>query len=124
MAGLITTDQYDNATLDNWLMSISGNPGIRSIGAKFQWDSVNSEVDVTNVMGGMSAYCNKTATGLYTITFETPFRTIAAPKLACGEDYQVHLYESTLKGCKVSLRKSVDMSLTDEAPFWVSVWGR
>ena len=124
MTGFPAGSEYDNATLENFILALGGNIGLRVVGAKFQWDSTNSEVDVTNIMGGMSPYCNRTATGLYTITYETSFRNIAAPLKSTAANYQVHLYDATISGCKVMLLNANTMALTDDVAFFVGCFGR
>ena len=104
MVGFSSTDQYDNATLDNFAMMLGGSLGFRIGSASI--DHTTDGIVVTQMSGDISAYVNNTSTGLYTITFENDY-TIIPGVLAnmwdTNRDHQAHVYEVTRTGCKVMI---------------------
>lgn len=102
MPGMLSTSSYINATLDNWLMTLSGNIGVRIIGANVVYSSTLGRCDVTPVVGGISPLVTRTAEGLYTLTWELPFTNKPAVLPSVHDvTHQAHVYEVTNTGCKV-----------------------
>ena len=126
MVGFRSTDAYSNAVIDNWLM-IPGTAdiGTRIMGALCEYNSTTAVVDVDDVLGGIGASVTRTATGLYTIVYESPGKTVLLPYVSVSDPaHKGIVYEFTDTGAKVkTLSFAVSWSLAD-IPFCLYVVGR
>ena len=128
MVGFSSTDQYDNATVDNWPMTIDHTAGLRLCGGKVLCSS--SAITWVPMPGGVGAYIERTATGLYTVVYERSFRKTPHPMVGTYEgtnyNWQAHVYEATGGGCKVmtSAYAGAAWALSSDVDWQIVVVGR
>lgn len=102
MVGFQSTDQYDNATLDNWIMSIAQGQGYRCCSANIAMESDNS-MKVTQISGGISAFVTRTSTGLYTVTFSDDFKNIPfIMPIVSNKAQDANVSSPTVSGCTIT----------------------
>ena len=127
MTGFNSTDQYDNATVDNWPMTMDGQTGYRVIGGKAICGA--SAVTWVPILGGVSSYIERLSTGLYQVTWEEPFISTPAIMLnsfLAGFNSQVKCYEVTVSGAKIATSSYVGAAwgLVNTNDFWIAAVGR
>ena len=124
MVGFSDTSVYDNATLDNWLMTAGWGLGHRMLGALIQIDS-SYNITVSNLLGGISPYVERSSTGLYTVTFELQFSEQPAIFAACLQQAdQAFVYSPSKSGCNIVLRRYSGGSWAlDDFPFAIYAIG-
>ena len=103
MVGFNDSNSFDNATLDNFVISLGGAQGNRIIGARVI--TVGTTPSAENILGGLSVYVSLTATGNYTLTWDGDFeRTPALFVKTDTTSTQAVPYSVTTSGCKVKVR--------------------
>ena len=100
MTGFRSTGAYSNAVVDNWLMTLNGDRGSRIMGARIIYES--GIVVVYDILGGIGASVTRTATGLYTVVYESPGKDALLPFVTvAGNDEAAFAYLVTSEGCSV-----------------------
>ena len=116
MTGFRSSDAYSNSVLDNWLM-IPGvtDLGTRVMGSLCSYNVVTGVVDVYDILGGIGAGVTRSATGLYTIVYESPGKVVLLPFVGTGAPSQKGIvYEISNTGAKVkTVEYSASWALAD-----------
>lgn len=127
MPGATSTMIYNNAALDNWLMTLGGGQGFRWISGIITAET--SGATLTRCGGGISAYVQRTATGLYTLIWELTFQDMPVISVNCYSStyiWQAHVYQATTAGCKIltEIYSGGVWALSDLVNFSIFAFGR
>jgi hypothetical protein len=127
MTGWNDTDQYDNATVDNWVMTLGGALGLRFCGASVEYDSTAGTTDVTNILGSISPNTTRSSTGLQKHQYSPAGGkdVMGVFPTASDVDNQVFVYSAGKDDFRIMTLTwtGADFELSDE-PYYVYTLGR
>lgn len=127
MPGFTSSDEYDNATVSQWLMSLGQRLYQRICGGNFEYDSGTTNIETDNKLGGLSPVATRLAAGDVKVQYApTGFKVEGCVfPMPTSVNDQAFLYYADNDGFKVMEFNwgGAEFAFSDE-PFYIYCLGR